>query len=151
MQYGVYKGVVEDRNAIIISADSGKRTCLISELTPSTNYLIEVAAVNNAGTGVYSSPISELTLGNDTCATELSVPLYLGSSITYNWTQTKAGSNQTQTCPDICRDFFTYPTGAAVVRECRHTEKNAEWQDADISRCGIDEIVLQLCLASQVK
>ena len=151
VQYGIYKGVVEDRHARIISGDSGERLCLISGLTSSTNYFIEVAAVNRAGTGVYSSPRTVLTLGKDTCATELNVPLYQGSSITYNWTQTKAGNKQTQRCPDICQDFFTYPTGAAVVRECRHTEINAEWRDADISRCGIDELVLQLCLASQVK
>ena len=29
----------------------------ISGLTPSTTYSIEVAAVNNAGTGVYSDPV----------------------------------------------------------------------------------------------
>ena len=35
----------------------------ISELQPSTNYSIEVAAVNSAGTGVYSDSLSALTSG----------------------------------------------------------------------------------------
>ena len=45
----------------------------ISGLTPSTNYSIEVAAVNNIGTGVYSSPMiaethmSKYTLSHRTC------------------------------------------------------------------------------------
>ena len=36
---------------------------IISGLTPSTNYSIEVAAVNNVGTGVYSNVIYQLTQG----------------------------------------------------------------------------------------
>ena len=45
----------------------------ISGLTPSTNYSIEVAAVNNIGTGVYSSPMiaethmNKYTLSHRTC------------------------------------------------------------------------------------
>ena len=35
----------------------------ISDLTPSTTYNIEVAAVNNADTGDYSNSISIMTLG----------------------------------------------------------------------------------------
>ena len=35
----------------------------ISGLTASTTYSIEVAAVNGAGTGVYSDPMEQLTLG----------------------------------------------------------------------------------------
>ena len=35
----------------------------ISGLTPSTTYSIEVAAVNNAGTGVYGDPTNQLTQG----------------------------------------------------------------------------------------
>ena len=33
----------------------------IADLTPSTNYSIEVAAVNSAGTGVYSEPLVVMT------------------------------------------------------------------------------------------
>ena len=46
----------------------------ISGLTPSTTYSIEVAAVNSAGTGVYSSPpvIAETPLmGKCTCHLQL--------------------------------------------------------------------------------
>ena len=35
----------------------------ISGLTPSTEYTLEVAAVNSAGIGVYSNPRHQLTLG----------------------------------------------------------------------------------------
>ena len=35
----------------------------LSGLTPSTTYSIDVAAVNGAGTGVYSDPMDQLTLG----------------------------------------------------------------------------------------
>ena len=35
----------------------------ISGLTPSTTYSIEVAAVNGAGTGVYSNAVARLTEG----------------------------------------------------------------------------------------
>ena len=35
----------------------------ISSLMSSTTYSVQVAAVNIAGTGVYSDPISQLTLG----------------------------------------------------------------------------------------
>ena len=38
-------------------------TAMISGLLLSTNYSIEVAAVNSAGTGVYSSPVTALTDG----------------------------------------------------------------------------------------
>ena len=34
------------------------RQATISGLTPSTEYSVQVAAVNNAGTGSYSSPIT---------------------------------------------------------------------------------------------
>ena len=35
----------------------------ISGLNAATNYSIEVAAVNSAGTGVYSNPVSKITSG----------------------------------------------------------------------------------------
>ena len=37
------------------------RQTIISGLNPSTNYSIEVAAVNSADTGVYSDPITAMT------------------------------------------------------------------------------------------
>ena len=37
----------------------------ISGLTPSTNYSIEVAAVNSAGTGVYSAAVISETDGEN--------------------------------------------------------------------------------------
>ena len=42
---------------------AGTTQTTISGLTPSTNYSIEVAAVNSAGTGVYSDHKNQLTQG----------------------------------------------------------------------------------------
>ena len=36
---------------------------MISDLMPSTTYVVQVAAVNGNSTGVYSNPISQLTGG----------------------------------------------------------------------------------------
>ena len=44
------------------SGDSSGGMYEISGLTHSTNYTIEVAAVNSGGTGVYSDPQSVMTL-----------------------------------------------------------------------------------------
>ena len=41
----------------------GATQTIISGLTPSTNYSIEVAAVNSVGTGVFSNVIFQLTRG----------------------------------------------------------------------------------------
>ena len=41
----------------------GTRQTTISGLTPSTDYTIEVAAVNSVGTGPYSDPIIRVTQG----------------------------------------------------------------------------------------
>ena len=46
----------------MVSGDSSGGMYEISGLTPSTTYTIEVAAVNSAGTGVYSDPHSVMTL-----------------------------------------------------------------------------------------
>ena len=47
----------------MVSGDSSGGMTTISGLTPSTTYSIKVAAVNNAGTGVYSDPTNALTQG----------------------------------------------------------------------------------------
>ena len=60
MQYGV-EGSGRNRN-ISLSGFNTPQTTLFG-LEPSTNYSIEVAAVNIAGPGVYSVPISSITLG----------------------------------------------------------------------------------------
>ena len=40
---------------------------IISDLIPSTTYVVKVAAVNGNGTGVYSNPISQMTRGVCVC------------------------------------------------------------------------------------
>ena len=57
--YGVQGSAVEEQT--VPGGDTRQTT--ISGLTPSTTYSIEVAAVNSAGTGVYSSAIYNLTQG----------------------------------------------------------------------------------------
>ena len=42
---------------------AGTTQTIISGLTPSTTYSIEVAAVNSAGTGVFSNSQTAMTLG----------------------------------------------------------------------------------------
>ena len=47
-----------------LNISGGETTqAVISELIPSTNYSIEVAAVNSAGTGLYSNVSFQLTRG----------------------------------------------------------------------------------------
>ena len=65
MQYGVQGS----GSTQTISASRGDITeTIITELTPSTTYSIEVAAVNSAGTGVNSSAVTRLTLGIKLCS-----------------------------------------------------------------------------------
>ena len=60
MRYGV-QGDRTTQTMIISGGDADEMT--ISGLDSSTNYTIEVAAVNSAGIGTYSSPITVLTNG----------------------------------------------------------------------------------------
>ena len=70
MQYGVQgSGITQN-----VSVSGGSVTeATISGLTPFTTYSIEVAAVNSAGTGVYSSPVIAETplMGKCTCHLQL--------------------------------------------------------------------------------
>ena len=43
---------------------SSTTSVILTGLTPSTTYTIQVAAVNVAGVGVYSDPINQTTFGN---------------------------------------------------------------------------------------
>ena len=56
----VRNGMVEGTDA---SVGSDARQATISGLSPSTVYTVQVAAVNGAGTGPYSSGISVTTSG----------------------------------------------------------------------------------------
>ena len=60
MQYGVQGSGSTQTDSV-----SGGATteATISGLAAGTNYEIEVVAVNNAGTGVYSDPLNVLTTG----------------------------------------------------------------------------------------
>ena len=67
VQYGV-QGSGSTQSVNVSGGDSTDTT--ISELTPSTTYNFAVAAVNSAGTGVYSDPLSVSTLGKNVCTTD---------------------------------------------------------------------------------
>ena len=56
-----YSGGGSTQTMAVSEADATMTT--ISGLTPSTQYSVQVAAVNGAGTGEYSSSQSRLTLG----------------------------------------------------------------------------------------
>ena len=60
VQYGVI-GNGSTENVTVDGADTTQTT--IEALMPSTNYSIQVAAVNSAGTGEYSEPRDQLTQG----------------------------------------------------------------------------------------
>ena len=60
--YSVRYGVQGSGSTQTVSVSGGGATMItISELTPSTTYSIEMAAVNSAGTGVYSTPLAAET------------------------------------------------------------------------------------------
>ena len=62
--YSVRYGVQGSGSTQTVNVSGGGATMrLISGLTASTQYSIEVAAVNSAGTGVYSDVIMQLTQG----------------------------------------------------------------------------------------
>ena len=63
VRYGVQGSAVGDRTVEMVSGDSSGGMYVISGLSAATVYTVEVAAVNSAGTGVYSDPINQLTLG----------------------------------------------------------------------------------------
>ena len=63
MRYGVQESAVGDRTVEMVSGDSSGGMYVISGLSAATVYAVEVTAVNSAGTGVYSDPIDQLTLG----------------------------------------------------------------------------------------
>ena len=65
--YSVRYGVQGDGSTQTVSVSGGDTTeTTISGLDSSTNYTIEVAAVNSAGTGVYSNAVYQLTQGSHT-------------------------------------------------------------------------------------
>ena len=62
--YSVRCGVHGSGTAQIMNVAGGATTvAIITDLDPATNYSIEVAAVNSAGTGVYSAIIYAITKG----------------------------------------------------------------------------------------
>ena len=63
VRYGVQGSAEGDRTVMMASGDSSGGMYEISGLIPATNYTIEVAAVNSAGTGNYSSSITVQTDG----------------------------------------------------------------------------------------
>ena len=63
VRYGV-QGGGSTQTVSVSGGDATRRT--ISGLDTPTTYTIEVAAVNNAGTGPYSSPITRTTNGTST-------------------------------------------------------------------------------------
>ena len=63
MWYGVQGSAVGDRTVEMVSGDSSGGMYVISGLSAATVYTVEVAAVNSAGTGVYSAAIHNLTEG----------------------------------------------------------------------------------------
>ena len=64
VRYGEMGTAEEDKTVRLVSGDDNRQT-VISGLTPSTDYTIEVAAVNVIGTGSYSTSIVQETNGGN--------------------------------------------------------------------------------------
>ena len=82
------------------------------------------------------------------CPTQNHHPLFPGSGISYNWTDTAAGSSQTLSCSGLrlCQEMAGV-SGGMIIRRCSAL---AEWLSVDFSGCGLSVTTLQLCEASQV-
>ena len=63
VRYGVQGSGEGDRTVEMASGDSSGGMYNISGLSAATVYTIEVAAVNSAGTGIYSDAVTDLTIG----------------------------------------------------------------------------------------
>ena len=69
VRYGEKGSSEGDRTVLMVSSgNSSGRTTIITGLAPATLYVVQVAAVNSAGTGVYSSATFVDTKGNNKCA-----------------------------------------------------------------------------------
>ena len=70
VRYGVQGTAEGDRTVKMATGDSSGGMYTISGLSATTVYTVEVAAVNSADTGVYSSPIIVVTVGehSNTCS-----------------------------------------------------------------------------------
>ena len=77
--YSVQYGVQGSGHSKILNITGGQTTeVIICDLDSATNYSIEVAAVNSAGTGVYSAAIYAVTIG--ICNVTVFSPCTLASS-----------------------------------------------------------------------
>ena len=63
VRYGVQKSAEGERTVNMATGDSRGGMHTISGLSAATEYTVEVAAVNSVGTGVYSDPITVVTIG----------------------------------------------------------------------------------------
>ena len=69
VRYGEEGSSVGDRTVLSVSSgNSSGGTTIITGLAPATLYVVQVAAVNSAGTGVYSSATFVDTKGKNKCA-----------------------------------------------------------------------------------
>ena len=67
LRYGIQGSAEGDRTVEMTTGDSSGGIHTISGLSAATEYTVEVAAVNSAGTGVYSDPITVVTIGKHHC------------------------------------------------------------------------------------
>ena len=67
VRYGVQKSAEGERTVNMATGDSRGGMHTISGLSSATEYTVEVAAVNSVGTGVYSDPITVVTIGKHHC------------------------------------------------------------------------------------
>ena len=69
VRYGEEGSSEGDRTVLMVSSgNSSGGTTIITGLAPATLYVVQIAAVNSAGTGVYSSATFVDTKGKNKCA-----------------------------------------------------------------------------------
>ena len=67
LRYGIQGSVEGNRTVEMTTGDSSGGMHTISGLSAATVYIVEVAAVNSVGTGVYGDPITVVTIGKCHC------------------------------------------------------------------------------------
>ena len=62
--------------SIMNTTGEGSRQHVLTRLTPYTNYSVQVAAVNDGGTGQYSTPLTVETLQDGECMYSISIQCF---------------------------------------------------------------------------
>ena len=129
--YTVLYAVQVNGSIQTVSVSGGGSTqTIISALTPSTNYSIEVAAVNSVGTGVYSNVIFQLTRG--TCTHKHSKPLRVHIYFCALTVQAPALSVQSATATTISLSWTSAGSMVDIYEVMWQRDTSGDCPDQDV-------------------